>query len=102
MLTTVSPRYALEIRTPEGGVGLDAVLRFRGADLVGILNGIDDRAWNPRADPFIAEPYDEGDLSGKATCKRALQRVMRLADRPEVPLVGIVPRRNAPKGTDVV
>jgi starch synthase len=102
MLTTVSPRYAHEIRTAEGGAGLDPVLRFRGADLVGILNGIDDRSWDPRADPFIAERFDENDLSGKPACKRALQRAMRLADRPDVPLVGIVTRLTGQKGSDVV
>jgi starch synthase len=101
-LTTVSPRYAQEIRTAEGGAGLDAVIRFRGGDLVGILNGIDERAWDPRTDRAIAAPYDEEDLSGKAVCKRALQREMHLAERPDVPLLGVVSRLSEQKGTDVV
>src|SRR5690606_4270542 len=41
VVTTVSPGYAEEIRTPELGMGLDAVLRARGDDFVGILNGVD-------------------------------------------------------------
>ncbi|HEY8089726.1 MAG TPA: glycosyltransferase, partial [Polyangiaceae bacterium] len=101
-LTTVSPRYADEIRTPEGGAGLDAVMRFRGADLVGILNGIDEEVWNPATDPAIAAPFDVEDLSGKATCKRALQREMGLAERSDVPLLGIVSRLSEQKGTDVI
>lgn len=101
-LTTVSPRYAAEIRTPDGGAGLDAVMRFRGADLVGILNGIDERVWNPRTDPAIASNYDATDLSGKAACKRALQREVGLAERADVPLIGIVSRLSEQKGTDVV
>jgi starch synthase len=101
-LTTVSPRYAYEIRTREGGAGLDGVARFRGADLVGILNGIDEQAWNPSADPEIAAPFDADDLSGKAACKTALQREMALADAPDVPLIGIVSRLSEQKGTDVV
>ncbi len=101
-LTTVSPRYAEEIRTREGGAGLDDVARFRGADLVGILNGIDEQAWNPSADPEIAAPFDADDLTGKAACKSALQREMALAERPDVPLIGIVSRLSEQKGTDVV
>ena len=101
-LTTVSPRYATEIRTPEGGAGLDAVMRFRGGDLVGILNGIDERLWNPRTDPALAAGYDADDLSGKAACKRALQKEMGLAERADVPLLGIVSRLSEQKGTDVV
>jgi starch synthase len=102
MLTTVSPRYADEIRTREGGAGLDRVLRFRGADLVGILNGIDDRVWNPSTDPLVAARYDVADLSGKAVCKLALQREMRLSQRQETPLIGIVTRLTTQKGSDVV
>jgi starch synthase len=100
-ITTVSPRYAQEIRTPEGGAGLDTVLRFRGADLIGILNGIDEAVWNPRTDPAIAAPFDADDLAGKAVCKRALQRELGLAERADVPLFGIVSRLSEQKGTDV-
>jgi starch synthase len=101
-LTAVSKRYADEIRTPEGGAGLDGLLRFRGGDLLGILNGIDEKTWNPAGDPAIAAPFDERDLSGKAACKRALQKQMSLAERPDVPLIGVVSRLSGQKGTDVV
>jgi starch synthase len=101
-LTAVSPRYAAEIRTREGGAGLDWVTRFRGADLVGILNGIDEGTWNPGTDPAIAKTFDADDLSGKAECKRALQREMGLAVRADVPLIGVVSRLSEQKGTDVV
>jgi starch synthase len=101
-LTTVSPRYAQEIRTREGGAGLDPVTRFRGGDLVGILNGIDEKVWDPRSDPAIAAAYDARDLSGKAACKRGLQREMGLDVRADVPLIGIVSRLSEQKGTDVV
>lgn len=45
-LSTVSPTYAAEVRTPDGGFGLDGVLRYRAGDLAGILNGIDDESWS--------------------------------------------------------
>jgi starch synthase len=101
-LTTVSPRYAEEIQTSAGGAGLDSVLRFRSGDLVGILNGIDERVWNPRTDPALAAPFGPDDLTGKAECKLALQREMGLAERPDVPLLGIVSRLSEQKGIDVV
>ena len=101
-LTAVSPRYAEEIRTPEGGAGLDGLMRFRAADLMGILNGIDEDVWNPARDPAIAAPFDADDLRGKSACKAALQREMSLDVRPDVPLIGIVSRLSEQKGTDVV
>ncbi|MGO9836235.1 MAG: glycogen synthase GlgA [Polyangiaceae bacterium] len=101
-LTTVSPRYAHEIRTAEGGAGLDAVTRFRGGDLIGVLNGIDEKVWDPRSDPAIAAPFRVGDPSGKAACKSALQREMGLDERADLPLIGIVSRLSEQKGTDVV
>src|SRR5207249_5049205 len=51
IITTVSPRYAREIQTPEFGAGFDGILRRRSADLVGILNGIDVDEWDPARDP---------------------------------------------------
>jgi starch synthase len=101
-LTTVSPRYAEEIRSSPGGAGLDPVIRFRGGDLIGILNGIDDRTWNPATDAALPARFDSLHLEGKATCKRALQREFGLAERPDVPLIGIVSRLNQQKGTDVI
>jgi starch synthase len=101
-LTTVSPTYAREIRTREGGVELDAVLRHRAGDLTGILNGIDVDEWDPARDPHLAAPYSAEDLSGKATDKAELQRELRLPVRPEVPLIGMVGRLAEQKGIDLV
>ena len=102
MLTAVSPRYAQEIRTVEGGAGLEGVINFRGADLVGVLNGIDDVGWNPAIDPYLPARFDADDLSGKAICKRKLQEELGLDLRPDLPLLGVVSRLNAQKGTDVI
>jgi starch synthase len=102
MLSTVSPRYAHEVQTAEGGAGLDGLLRARGADLVGILNGIDERLWDPRTDPIITARYDEHALEGKAACKRALQEALGLEVRAELPLAGVVTRFAEQKGIDLV
>jgi starch synthase len=102
MLTTVSPRYSEEIRTSEHGAGLEHLLRFRAADLVGVLNGIDTRAWDPATDVYLPAHYDSTDLSGKIVCKRALQEELGLAVRDDVPLLGVVTRLGPQKGTDVI
>lgn len=101
-LTAVSPRYLQEIQAPEGGAGLDGVVRFRGGDCVGILNGVDEDVWDPAADPHLPARYSAEDLSGKAVCKRELQKEMSLAERPDVPLCGVVSRMGDQKGTDVI
>jgi starch synthase len=101
-LTTVSPTYAHEILTPEGGCQLDAVLRHRAADLLGILNGIDAGEWDPSTDRHLEARYSAGELAGKAACKAALQRELRLPVRPEVPLIGMVGRLAEQKGIDLV
>jgi starch synthase len=101
-LTTVSPTYAHEILTVEGGYGLDSVLRARAHDLFGILNGIDAREWDPARDPHLPAHFHLGDLRGKARCKAALQREMGLPVKPHVPLVGLVGRLADQKGVDLV
>ena len=80
-LTTVSPTYAAEIKTPEFGAGMDGVLRGRAAALTGILNGIDEDTWNPATDPHIARRYELADVgNGKRVNRRALRERLRLAD----------------------
>lgn len=101
-VTTVSPTYAREIQTPAYGEALDGVLQARSADLVGILNACDYDEWNPRTDPRIAASYDRSDMSGKASCKRELQRLFHLPLRPEVPIIGVVTRLAYQKGIDVL
>ena len=71
-VTTVSPTYAREIATPEFGCGLDGVIRARSAHVSGILNGIDDRVWDPARDDALAAAYDARQFDGKVACKRAL------------------------------
>ncbi len=53
------------------------MLRFRGGDLLGIVNGIDAASWNPATDPALPARYSATDLAGKAVCKRALQERLR-------------------------
>lgn len=101
-LTTVSPTYAQEVRAPAGGCGLDPVLRFRGADLVGILNGIDEGSWNPATDAALPARFTADDLAGKAACKRALQDRLGLAPEPGVPVFGVVARFAHQKGLDLL
>jgi starch synthase len=101
-LTTVSPTYAREILTPQGGVGLDPVLRQRRDRLHGILNGIDVSEWDPAADPHLPAHYTARSLAGKARCKAALQRELGLPVRADVPLIAMVSRLADQKGVDLV
>jgi starch synthase len=101
-VTTVSPRYAEEIRTPAFGERLDGVLRARGGAVRGILNGIDTAVWNPATDPALPAHYDRADHAAKARCKTALQTEMGLAPRADVPLLATVTRLAAQKGVDLL
>lgn len=101
-LTTVSPTYAQEVRTPAGGFGLDEVLRYRGGDLLGIVNGIDTTTWNPATDGALPANYSAADMTGKAACKRALQEKLGLALEPSVPIFGVVSRFAGQKGLDLL
>lgn len=101
-ITTVSPTYAREIRTPELGCGLDGVIRARGDQVTGILNGVDPDVWSPERDRYIDAQYSAADLSGKATCKAALQQALGLAVDARAPLFAVVSRLTSQKGLDLV
>jgi len=101
-LTTVSRYYARQILTSQEGMGLHEVLSYRRRALTGILNGIDEHAWDPSQDLIIAERYGPDNLSGKAVCKRALQVRLGLEQSDSTPLVGIVSRLAEEKGTGLI
>ncbi len=101
-ITTVSPRYAWEIQTPEQGMGLDGVLRARADSVTGIVNGIDETIWDPAADPAIDAPYSARALKGKAVNKAALQARFALEARADAPLFCVVSRLTEQKGLDLL
>ena len=101
-VTTVSPTYAREICTPEGGHGLDGDLRARGAPVVGILNGVDYDEWNPADDRYLPHHYDFDDLTGKLRNKQALLDLLRIPGTPTTPLIGMVTRLVPQKGIDLL
>jgi len=100
-VSTVSPRYAREITTPEFGCGLDPILAALPDGVAGILNGIDVEVWNPKTDPHIPVGYDAEDMTGKQAAKDALVRRASLTDATR-PLLGMVTRLTDQKGMDLV
>ncbi|MDH5405098.1 MAG: glycogen synthase GlgA [Candidatus Aminicenantes bacterium] len=102
IISTVSERYAQEIRTPEFGYGLDGVLRDRSADIYGVLNGVDYSEWNPETDPHIAANYSAKDLSGKQKCKEALMKILNLKGSQHYPIIGMITRLADQKGCDLL
>ena len=101
-VTTVSPSYALEIQSDEGGMGFGGLLRSRGHALSGIVNGIDIDIWNPAHDADIAANYSAENLKGKAKNKRALQKDMGLQQKPNAPLFAVISRLTTQKGLDLL
>jgi starch synthase len=101
-VTTVSPTYAREIATHEFGFGLDGVIRAREGEVSGILNGIDDRVWNPARDPAIAAGYDASRLEGKQVCRRAMQAELGLQPDDDALLLVVVSRLTGQKGLDLL
>jgi starch synthase len=102
MATTVSPSHSFELRTEAGGFGLHHTFLALHDRLVGVLNGIDYRIWDPQTDPDIPANYSAQDLSGKAACKAALQAEYGLPQDPDKLLMATVARMAAQKGMDLV
>jgi starch synthase len=102
VVTAVSPRYARDIQTPEGGNGLDGLLRAKRHALTGILNGIDVAEWNPETDVHLPARYSAQALSGKAACKAEALAAFGLRPGADVPLFVFVSRLADQKGFDLL
>ncbi len=100
-LSTVSPTYAAEITAPEGGMGLDGLLRGRAAVLEGIVNGLDVAEWNPATDPHIPAHFDAARLPARAANRAALRARLGLA-AADAPVIGFVGRLSWQKGVDLL
>ncbi len=100
-VTTVSPTYAQEIRWTPEGMGLQSALQVRGADLVGVLNGIDTSEWHPDVDEYIPVRYSRQHIEKKEINKRALLLEAGLSSEDvhdDLPLMGMVTRLTDQKG----
>lgn len=100
-VTTVSPNYADEIRTPEFGMGLEGLLNGRAETVVGILNGIDVEAWNPATDPALAQTYAANTIQARQANKLAVVEKFGL-DGTDGPLFCVISRLTDQKGMDLL
>ncbi len=101
-VTTVSPRYADEIMSPEYSHGLYHILRQYAGKVSGILNGIDYSYYDPSSDPVLAENYSAEDRGGKDACRSKLRSELGLADDKNVPMITLITRLASHKGLDIV
>lgn len=101
-VTTVSPRYAREIQSPEFGCGLDGVAQTRAEDIVGLLNGVDTSIWNPTVDALLPARYSRADLAGKAACRAELMKRCGFSADFKGPVFGMICRFAEQKGVDLV
>ncbi|MDE6597034.1 MAG: glycogen synthase [Clostridia bacterium] len=100
--STVSPRYAQEIKDPYFAHGLDPIIRKNEFKLTGILNGIDDIGYNCELDSHMFANYTPKDFSNKAVCKRELQKMLGLPQKSETPIIALISRLVSHKGLDLV
>ncbi len=102
VVSTVSPRYAEEIRTPEYSHGLDNILNTYSFKLCGILNGIDYGYYDPENDPVLKKTYSADFQEGKYADKKALQSDLGLPENEDIPVLAIISRLASHKGLDLL
>lgn len=101
-ITAVSPGYAKEILHHEYAYGLDGLLAHRSDHLSGILNGIDEKHWNPGTDEYIPQKYNRRSLAKKSLNKTALQDKLSLPVDENIPMIGMVGRLVEQKGLEII
>ncbi len=99
-VTTVSPRYSWEIQTPDGGMGLDGILSANRTKLLGVVNGLDQKSWNPAEDPHLPAHYDAENLEGKRRCREKLLKTCRWRE-DNSPVLAFVGRLVEQKGVEI-
>lgn len=100
-ITTVSPSYAQEIRTPDYGMGLDGLLNSRSDSLVGIVNGIDIEQWDPQTDPHLTSHFSVDTIDARLGNRHHVEQRFGL-DSDDSLLLCLVSRLTWQKGIDVL
>ncbi len=102
-INTVSNTYAHEIRSNEEiGAGLKDILKKRVNDLYGIINGIDNKVWNPEKDKLLPKKFNIKSLEAKLVNKEALTERFGLKYTETIPVIGIISRLYDSKGLDLI
>lgn len=101
-IVAVSPKYAQEILTGEFGEGMDYTLRGNSDKLVGILNGIDYKVFNPKTDKNLFKNFDVKTLQNKEENKKKILEYFGLKYNPERPLIALISRLVNQKGIDLI
>lgn len=101
-ITTVSNTYAEEIKTYQGGEGLDGLLRSKGENLKGIVNGIDYEEFNPKEDKLIFKNFNYNNIEDKFENKLLLQKELGLPQKRDTPIIGLISRLTHQKGCDLI
>lgn len=110
-ITTVSPTYAWEVTTQEGGRGLDHVVKKNLNKFQGVLNGIDHSYWNPETDRYLPlhfssreTPKNKKDsciLDAKGAIKQILRQRLGLSEEHR-PIVACITRLVPQKGIEMI
>ncbi|MBM4155230.1 MAG: glycogen synthase [Lentisphaerae bacterium] len=100
-VTTVSPRYAGEIKNTDQGFGLGHTLHVHSGKFGGVLNGVDYDVWNPEVDGHIPRTYGPATLDAKYANKTELRKRLLLREDFR-PLVAFIGRLDHQKGVPLI
>lgn len=104
IIGTHSPAQATRVVELDRGYGLEECFRRREKEIVGISNGIDYHAWDPKTDPLLPHTFskDDPELNGKRKCKTALQSALGLDNGARIPVAAIIGRFDSDSGFDIL
>jgi starch synthase len=102
LVNTVSEQYREEIMTKHFGQDLDNILRNRADSVYGIINGIDNRIFNPASDKSLFKNYDYHKIHRKKLNKEYIQEKLGLPVDRNIPLFCTTSRVTFQKGFQLI
>ncbi len=102
-VNTVSETYHNEIlQDTNYSNGLNDLLMDEQKKFVGILNGVDTYAWNPKTDQHLNQKLEEDITEYKDANKEFILQQFGLPIDLKTPLIGLITRLNEKKGMDIL